>query len=71
MDLIVTSYWKLGGKTLSVSKHPNTNYKSVDHLQNTLKKRFKNKNVYWVKCVPNGIITMTLSGLTAQEVILR
>lgn len=70
MDLIVTSYWKTNGETQGVARFPDTNYKSLDDLQKTLKARFKNKAVYWVKCTYDGIIVMAHSSLVAQKITL-
>lgn len=71
MDLIVRNYWRANGETQSVVRYSNTNYKNLDDLQETLKKRFSNKNVYWVKCFYDGITVVTSGSIVAQSVRLE
>lgn len=71
MDLVIRSYWKANGETRAVVRYPNTNYKNVEDMQRILKNRWKNKNVHWIKMIPNGIRYLQYSSLIAQEITLE
>lgn len=71
MTLVVTSYWKGNGEIFQVARYPNTGYKNLKDLQDTLMNRFRNKKIYWVKCTWDGIIVITNHSPCGQEMTLE
>lgn len=71
MDLIVESAWKANGETLAVVRYPNTAYKNLEDMQNTLMKRFKNKKVYYCRKTYDGIINFAHKSPIGIQVTLE